>query len=188
MRADAERNRERLLDATVELVLDVGAEPTRDAIAARAGVGIGTLYRHFPDQQSLLRATALHVLDRTLTAGEAAVADADTAADALRAYMHVAVDTGLGALQLVHPLIDDTDWPDRRARAENLVQGIVERAHHEKRLRRDVTVDDIVFAVLRSCRSLSIGLSAEEDRDQAHRHVDLFLDGATCDTSDGPAG
>ena len=56
MRADARRNRERLLDAAVELILDVGGEPARDAIANRAGVGIGTLYRHFPDQQSLLHA------------------------------------------------------------------------------------------------------------------------------------
>lgn len=43
MRADALRNRERLLEATIELILESGGEPTRDAVAARAGVGIGTL-------------------------------------------------------------------------------------------------------------------------------------------------
>ena len=49
MRADARRNRERLLDAAIGLILEVGGEPTRDALAAHAGVGIGTVYRHFPD-------------------------------------------------------------------------------------------------------------------------------------------
>ena len=56
MRADARKNRQRLIEVAVELVLEVGGEPARDAIAERAGVGIGTLYRHFPDQQSLLHA------------------------------------------------------------------------------------------------------------------------------------
>ncbi|MGA7271551.1 MAG: helix-turn-helix domain-containing protein, partial [Acidimicrobiia bacterium] len=48
MRADARRNRERLLEAATEIFLEYGAEAPLDAIAARAGVGIGTLYRHFP--------------------------------------------------------------------------------------------------------------------------------------------
>lgn len=52
MRADARRSRHRLFDAARELILEIGGEPTRDAIAHRAGVGIGTLYRHFPDRMS----------------------------------------------------------------------------------------------------------------------------------------
>ena len=63
VRADATANRLRLLDATVDLVLEVGGEPTRDAIADRAGVGIGTVYRHFPDRESLLHALVRHVLE-----------------------------------------------------------------------------------------------------------------------------
>jgi AcrR family transcriptional regulator len=64
MRADARRNRRRLIDAAIELIFAVGGEPSRDAVAQRAGVGIGTLYRHFPDQQALLRAVVLDVLER----------------------------------------------------------------------------------------------------------------------------
>jgi hypothetical protein len=45
VRADAQRNRQRLIEVTVELILEVGGEPARDAVAERAGVGIGTLYR-----------------------------------------------------------------------------------------------------------------------------------------------
>ena len=116
MRADARRNRERLLDAAVELILEVGGEPARDAIANRAEVGIGTLYRHFPDQQSLLHAVALHVLDRTITAGERALADAANGGEALRQYMHLAVDQGLGVLNIIHPLLDHPHWPEQQVR------------------------------------------------------------------------
>lgn len=177
MRADARRNRERILEAAAELVLETGGEPVRDAVAERAGVGIGTVYRHFPDRQSLLRSVALHVIDRNLAAGEAAVDASDDAADALRAYMHIAVDNGLGALHLLHPLIDDTEWPDRRSRAEALLGGMVERAHEEQLIRPEITVQDIGFAILRCCRPPAVGLSPADDRAQAHRHVDLCVDG-----------
>ena len=80
MRADAQRNRQRLLDVTIELILEAGGEPSRDAIADRAGVGIGTLYRHFPDQQALLHAVARHALEKSISAGEAIVEAATMAA------------------------------------------------------------------------------------------------------------
>src|SRR5690606_16261340 len=50
MRADARKNHRRLLDAAIGLILELGGEPSRDAVADRAGVGIATLYRHFPDR------------------------------------------------------------------------------------------------------------------------------------------
>lgn len=71
MRSDAQRNRQRLIDAAIELILEMGGDPSRDAVAQRAGVGIGTLYRHFPEQQMLLHAAARHVLEQSIGAGEA---------------------------------------------------------------------------------------------------------------------
>jgi AcrR family transcriptional regulator len=183
MRADALRNRERLLDATVELILEVGGEPVRDAIAARASVGIGTLYRHFPDQQSLLQAVARHVLDRSITAGEAALADAADGAEALRRYMHLAIDNGIGVLNLIHPLLDRADWPEHRARADALLRTLVTRARRDGRLRRDATVQDIGFAIIRASRPLAVGLSPADERKLAHRHVDVYLDGLAIDAS-----
>src|SRR5436305_10800665 len=131
MRADARRNRERLLDAAIELILEVGGEPARDAIANRAGVGIGTLYRHFPDQQALLHTVALHVLDRSIAAGEDALADSADGGEALRRYMHLAVDHGVGVLNLIYPHLDHADWPEQRARAGSLLHTIVERAQRD---------------------------------------------------------
>ncbi len=181
MRADASRNRERLLDAAVDLILEVGGEPARDAVAKRAGVGIGTLYRHFPDQQTLLRAVALHVIDRTLADGEALLDTAESGADALRQYMHRAVDDGLGALHLIHRLLDDANWPERRARADALLNGIVDRAKGDGRMRPDATSLDVGFAIIRACRPLAVGLPAEEERRLAHRHLDIFVDGLLVD-------
>lgn len=179
MRADAQQNRERLLDATVDLILEVGGEPTRDSIADRAGVGIATLYRHFPDQQSLLHAVAHHVLDRSITAGEAALADANDGADAIRRYMHLAIDNGLGVLNIIYRHIEHPDWPDQRARAESLLHTMVDRARHDDLIRQDATVQDIVFAVLRACRPLATGIGPEDERRFAHRHIDIYLDGLT---------
>lgn len=179
MRADARRNRDLLLAAAVELILEVGGEPARDAIARRAGVGIGTLYRHFPDQQSLLHAVAHHVLEHCIAAGEAALADSGDGAEALRRYMHEAVERGLGALNLVHPLIEDPRWPELRARAERLLPAMLDRAKEEGLIRADTSPTDVAFAIIRFCRPLAVGRTLADERVIAHRHIDTYLDGLT---------
>jgi AcrR family transcriptional regulator len=185
MRSDARQNRERLLEVTVELILDVGGEPTRDAIAERAGFGIGTVYRHFPDRQSLLQAVARHVLDATIASGEAIVAADVEGLDALRQYLHAAIDHGIGVVNMIHPLIDDPAWPDLTARAASLLAALVERSRRDRRLRADLTVVDIVHATIRFGRPLAIGLPASEDRLIAHRQLDRYVDGLR--TPDSPA-
>lgn len=176
MRADARRNRERLLDAAIELILEVGGEPTRDSLAERAEVGIGTVYRHFRDQQSFLDAVVRYALDRSIAAGEAALADAPDSFEALRLYMHAAVDNGIGVVNLIYPLVDEPH-PDLRARAESMLHRMIERGKREGRLRRDVSPADVVFATIRFSRPLAVGLSAAEERAIAHRHVDIYVDG-----------
>lgn len=178
MRADARRNRERLLAAATALVLEVGGEPAREAVAGRAGVGIATLYRHFPDQQSLLGAVARRVLEGTIAAGESILERDLGGMAALRAYMHAAVDAGLGAVNIIHPLLEDPGWPDLRARAESLVDRLVADARADG-LRDDATSTDIALGIIRACRPLATGLPAEEERTHAHRHVDLLADGLT---------
>lgn len=179
MRADARRNRERLLEAAIELILEVGGEPPRDGIARRAGVGIATLYRHFPDRQSLLNAVAHQVLDHSAAAAETALADAPNGVEALRRYMHAAVDNGLGALNLVHPLLDDPQWPAQRARAEEILQAVLDRADSEHLIRNDTSSTEIGFAIIRFCRPLAVGRSLADERSIAHRHIDTYVDGLT---------
>ena len=187
MRADAQKNRQHLLDVTIELILEVGGEPSRDAIAGRAGVGIGTLYRHFPDRQSLLHAAVRHALGKSIGAGEAIVQNASNGLDALRQYMHAALDNGIGVVNIIHPLLVERDWPDLRARAAALLETLVGRAAKEGRLGSDVSVHDIVFATIRFARPLAIGLPASEERALAHRHLDFYIDGL-CSRKDSRAG
>ncbi len=177
MRADARRNRERLLHAAVELILEVGGEPPLDAIARRAGVGIGTLYRHFPDRRTLLSDVAHHVLAGSIEAAETALAGSGDGYDTLRIYMHEAVSRGVGVLNLIHPLVGNPDWQDQRSRIGALVEAILERAKWEGSLRHETQPADIVFAVIRFCRPVSLGLSPADERAMAHRHLDIYIDG-----------
>lgn len=178
-RADARRNRRRLLDAAIEVILAAGGEPSRDAIAQRAGVGIGTLYRHFPDQQQLLRAVALEVIDRTIEQGEAALLEAATGGEALRRYMHAAIDAGLGVVSIVHPLIDDPDWSDRRAGAREVLDRLIEAAQQDGAINNNITTTDIALAVIRFCRPLAVGFDVADERAIAHQQLDRYLDGLT---------
>lgn len=177
MRADAQRNRQRIIEAAIALVLEVGGEPARDAVADRAGVGIGTLYRRFPDQQALLHAAVRHVLDKSIGAGEALVETVPDSVDALRQYMHVALDNGIGVVNILHPLLEKPDWPDLRARAETLMTSLVGRAVRDGSLRGDLSERDIVFALIRFARPLAVGLPSDEERALAHRHLDFYIDG-----------
>lgn len=177
MRADARRNRRRLLDAAIGLILEIGGEPSRDAVARRAGVGIATLYRHFPDRQALLRAVVLDVLDRTIEQGDSALAASTTGDEALRRYMHAAIDTGLGVVNVVHALLDTSDWPDRRAAANDLLDRLVDLARRDGVIDDDVSTTDVALATIRFCRPLAIGLDPAEERAIAHRQLDIYLDG-----------
>lgn len=177
MRADALKNRQRLIEVAIELILEVGGDPSRDAIAARAGVGIGTLYRHFPDQQSLLHAAVRHVLERSIAAGETLLDDVPDGVDALRQYMHVALEHGIGVVNIIHPLLERREWDDLRTRAGTLMKSMVKRAVQTGRVHGDLTERDVVFALIRFARPLAVELPASEERALAHRHLDIYIDG-----------
>jgi AcrR family transcriptional regulator len=176
MRADARRNRDRLLDAAIETILEVGPEPPLDAIARRADVGIGTLYRHFPDRAQLLDAVAEHALERSIDAAETALAADLDGHDALRQYLHDAVDIGIGVLNIVHPLLDG-DRREQRARMTALLTAMLEQGKEAGRLRDDVRIVDIVFPVIRFSRPLATGLPRADERALAHRHLGIYIDG-----------
>lgn len=182
MRADARRNRQSILDATIDLVLEVGGEPTRDAVADRAGVGIATLYRHFPDQPELRRAAVIEVLDRVIRAGRAALDEAASGGEALHRYLHAAIDCGLGAISIVYPLLDDHEWPEQRDAACRLLDRLVDAAARDGAIGHDYTATDLALAAIRFCRPLAIGLDPADERAIAHRQLALYLDGLAAPT------
>jgi AcrR family transcriptional regulator len=177
VRADARRNRQSIVNAAIDVVLDVGGEPPRDTVAERAGVGIATLYRHFPDQQQLLRAVAVEVLDRAIAEGRAALDEETSGGRALRRYLHAAIDAGLGVVNIVHPLLDDHEWPEQRDAARDILHGLVAGAIDDGAVGHDLTATDVGLAAIRFCRPLAIGLSADDERSIAHQQLDCYLDG-----------
>lgn len=128
-------------------------------------------------QISSLFSTPRHALERSIIAGEALLEDVPDSTEALRQYMHAAMDNGIGVVNMIHPRLEAPDWPDLRTRAEALLKSIVSRAVRDGHLRGELTEADIVFALVRFARPLAIGLPLSEERAIAHRHLDIYIDG-----------
>ncbi|MFJ8910046.1 TetR/AcrR family transcriptional regulator [Amycolatopsis sp. NPDC102389] len=91
-RADARRNEKTLLDAAAAVFVTSGVEaPVRD-IAAKAGVGMGTIYRHFPTRADLIIAVYRHQVDACAEAGPELLASSDSPYEALRRWIDLFVD------------------------------------------------------------------------------------------------
>ncbi|WP_437585838.1 TetR/AcrR family transcriptional regulator [Sorangium sp. So ce1000] len=80
VRADARRNRARILEAAEAVFAEQGASASTEAVAARAGVAIGTVFRHFPTKPELLKAVVMNLLDRLIAEADAMVGDPDAVA------------------------------------------------------------------------------------------------------------
>jgi AcrR family transcriptional regulator len=179
LRADAVRNRERLLAAARDVIVEQGAEAPLDEIARRAGVGIATLYRRFPDRASLLHEVALDLLSRSADeAGSALAAEPDAFA-ALARYLHRALDLGISAVMpaLVGELRMDEELLAARRASAQAVEAIVDAARAEGSLRGDVASGDVGVLLVRLSRPLPGPFPPAVNRSLAHRHLDLVLDG-----------
>src|SRR5438270_11489584 len=120
LRADAARNRAHVLAAARDVFVEHGADAPLADIARRAGVGIATLYRRFPDRAALLRAVALDVLARAGDEARAAEAEESDPLAALARYMHRTLDLRISAVMpalLGHISFDDDELKAARERA-----------------------------------------------------------------------
>ncbi|MEU9077441.1 TetR/AcrR family transcriptional regulator [Kitasatospora sp. NPDC004745] len=184
LRADATRNRERIVLAARDAFVEHGADVPLDEIAKRAGVGNATLYRNFPDRRALIREVALLVKNRVLAIAETAAADADAPGgggpfDALQRFAHATVAEKVGALCPVftsHVDPYDPDLTEARERLTAAVSGLMERARAAGELRPDAEHGDLVIAMSQLTRPLP-GTSCQLLDDFVHRHLQLFLDG-----------
>src|SRR6202034_1096256 len=103
-RTDAQRNRERLLEVAKEAFAHSGANTSLDEIAQQAGVGAGTLYRHFPTRDALLEAVYRSEVEK-LAGAERKFAETMPPIDALRAWMLLFVDY-IAAKQIIAPALN----------------------------------------------------------------------------------
>jgi AcrR family transcriptional regulator len=179
LRADAQRNRQQLLAAARDVFVDLGADAPLDEVARRAGVGIATLYRRFPDRESLQRAVALDVLRQAAEAARAAETQHADALAGLGRYMHAALDLRISAVMpalLGRISLDDDEMRLARQRATEPVLRMIAAGQAANQLRADVAFGDIGTLLVRLSRPLPGGFPADLDMRLAHRHVDLFLD------------
>jgi AcrR family transcriptional regulator len=177
MRADARRNRERLLEVAVRAFSQGGPDVTLDAIAREAGVGIGTLYRHFPTREALIEAAYRSELARLCDAVPDLLA-AMPPDQAARSWMDRYIDymaTKRGMAEALRAVIASggTPYAQSRDRLIGAITALLGAGAAAGTLRADVQPVD-VFASL-----AGIALTAGEpgQRDQAGRLLDLLMDG-----------
>ncbi|MFD5618711.1 TetR/AcrR family transcriptional regulator [Streptomyces yangpuensis] len=108
-RADAQRNRETVLTAAAEVFVTSGVDAPIRRISARAGVGMATIYRHFPTRADLVTAVYQHQIEACAEAGPNLLADADSPLEALRQWVDLFVDFLVTKHGLADALQSDSD-------------------------------------------------------------------------------
>jgi AcrR family transcriptional regulator len=180
LRADARDNRRRLLEAAREVFIERGPEAPLEEIARRAGTGIATLYRRFPDRRALVREVVLDALQRTAEEARRAAGEEPDPFVGLARYMHRALDLRTAAV--IPALLGEISFDNEevtRAREAGLaaVQALVDAAHRAGTLRPDVTSGDIGMLIVRLSRPLPGGFPPEVHHRLSHRHLSLVIDG-----------
>jgi AcrR family transcriptional regulator len=177
LRADARRNRERLLEAAVRAFSQDGPEATLDAIARNAGVGIGTLYRHFPTRDALIEAAYRSELARLCDAvGD--LLEALPPDEATRVWMDRFVDymtTKRGMADALRAVIASGGNPyaESRDRLLGAIGALLGAAAEAGSVRADSDPAD----VLTTLTGVSLAAGEPAQRDQARRLLDLLMDG-----------
>ncbi|WP_158794777.1 TetR/AcrR family transcriptional regulator [Granulicella sp. L60] len=151
-RADALRNRERILEIAKEAFTKSGANISLDDVAKQAGIGAGTLYRHFPTRDTLLEAVYRTEVEN-LAAAEREFAKTMSPVDALRAWMLLFVDY-IATKQIIAPALNTlVGGPSKIFEATSIlikgaIQGLVERAIESGDIRPDLDPMDLLRALV----------------------------------------
>ncbi|MEA2482442.1 MAG: hypothetical protein QOC55_389 [Thermoleophilaceae bacterium] len=174
--AEAMRNDRTVLDAAREVFAEQGFEAPMTAVAKRASVGIGTLYRRYGGKQELLQHLCVLSLEQNLEAAKGALA-ADDAWEGLGDYIRQCVDFGAGAFAPAAGTIVTTDEMWRLARAVRRSVGkLVARAQRDGSLRADVNAIDILQLVQHFSRTHR-GRSAPRVHPSSGRQLAIALSG-----------
>jgi AcrR family transcriptional regulator len=176
LRADARHNRDELLDVARQVIATEGVDASLRDIARRAGVGIGTLYRHFPTREDLLAA----IIDdgvRQMSDRATELAETEPPEAALRDWLRL-VTSRIGPYRglpgsMVKALIDDDS--ELRTTCEGMMDAgarLLGTAQAVEAVRADVTWQDVFTAV-----AAISGIAVQSGKDTAERVLDVYLDG-----------
>lgn len=177
-RKDAQRNRERILEVAKAAFTRLGANASLEEIAKQAGVGPGTLYRHFPTRDELIEGVYRNEVEK-LAAAAGRFAETMCAIDALRAWMLLLVDY-IAAKHIIAPALNSiVGGPSRlyegsRAMIHAAIDGLVKRAKKSGDLRKDLDAYDLLRALI----GVSHVGSGADWQQSATRLVDILIAGS----------
>ncbi|MCX4659537.1 TetR/AcrR family transcriptional regulator [Streptomyces uncialis] len=183
--AEAERNDRALLLAAREVLATEGAHASVAAIAARAGVGIGSLYRRYRTKEELFQRLSVLSVEHWIAAAEQGLTDPD-AWSGLAGFLTACVEFGQGSLGPIAGTIEVTDRMRKASdRSDRLLDELVDRAHRAGVLRTDVTPVDIALLIEQLGTSPVLDQLRKQGRDDLvpeaeaarRRLVALALDG-----------
>ena len=179
LRADARRNRERILRTAQQLFATEGLGVSLDEIARRAGVGPGTVYRHFPAKEALYLAVATDMLKRLVAEADVLAATDDPAAvfTLLSRMMATGAENAAVKSALAAAEFDlRTAAPDVAADLTRHVADLLNRAHAAGAVRHDLTADDVMALVAGAFAAIRHA-NAETSRKRSAHIAQIILDG-----------
>ncbi|WP_033431980.1 TetR/AcrR family transcriptional regulator [Saccharothrix syringae] len=176
-RADARRNREIVLRTAARLFAEDGPDVSLGLVARRAGVGAGTVYRHFPSKDVLVEAVLADHVENLVAAADRWATRA-APGDALLGFLFEVIEKSTGRRHLCDALTADRSWPHAvlaaaSRRFHEALDRLLRNAKRAGAVNADVRVDDLI--------ALGVGgaalRSAHRDRARGTRLVWLLLDG-----------
>ncbi len=174
--AEAARNDRLVLDAAREVFTTLGFDAPVSAVAQRAGVGIGSLYRRYGSKTELLQRLCTLAMEQAIDAAQAALAVGDSWAG-LAGYIRDCAGFGSGALAPLAGTIPVTPVMVATSRRQReLAEALVTRAHEAGVLRPDVTTLDVALLIEQSSRHYA-ALPAGEDANARQRILAIALEG-----------
>ena len=177
-RTDAQRNRERILDVAKEAFTQSGANASLDDIAKQAGVGPGTLYRHFPTREELIEAVYRTEVEK-LAAAERSFTDTMPPLDALRGWMLLFVDY-IATKKIIAPALNSmVGGPSKIFEASHgqiweAIRALVKRAVKSGDIRKDLDPIDLLRALI----GVANVATSPDWQQSARRLVDILIAGA----------
>jgi AcrR family transcriptional regulator len=178
LRRDAQRNRERILEAAREVFAQRGIGATLDDIAVRAGVGVGTVYRRYPNKDALLDELCEDWIDDLAAFAEEALSSRDPW-KAFISFFERVEEASAANRALEHLIVGSPRGPERVARARDRlaepIEALVERAKAQGKLRADFDATDV--AVLHAMVAAAFRETSELSPELWRRYFGLIMDG-----------
>ena len=177
-RTDAQRNRERILEMAKEAFTRSGADASLDDIAKQAGVGAGTLYRHFPTRDALIEAVYRSEVEK-LAAAERKFTETMRPIDALRTWMLLFVDH-IAAKQIIAPALNSVVggpaklYEGSYGLVHGAIDALVKRAIKSGDIRKDLDPFDLLRALI-GVSHIATGPGWQQS---ARRLVDILITGS----------